>query len=128
SGAMAAYTFDTITEAEALAYDAFADQLHFGPGVRAHQVWVGYLPASGGGPEQVTLTYGRRTVTFGAGLYGEADFVFGDGSRLFVGTPGGDLEAARLATGDGLFGGPGADTLRGGDGNDLIHGNIGDDV
>ncbi|HEX2560236.1 hypothetical protein, partial [Phenylobacterium sp.] len=84
---MAIYTFDTITAAQALAYNAAADQLVFGPGQRANQAWVGFVPAAGAEPERVTITLGARTVTFAASIYGESDFVFGDGSRLFVGTP-----------------------------------------
>jgi hypothetical protein len=120
-GAMALFSFQTITLAEAAAYNAAADSLAFGAG-SATQLSVGYLAA----PEQVAITLGGLTVNFGTGIYGDLDLSFDNGGRLFVGGPGGD-NAAGGASDDALFGGLSTDALNGGEGSDVLQGNQGDD-
>jgi len=124
---MAAFVFETVTAAEAMAYSAAADSLSFqSPDATGAKVSVRFVPAVDATPEQVALTLGSQTVNFGAGIYGEAGISFANGSMLFVGGPGGDT-----ATGgdlaDGLYGGQGADILNGGLGDDLLQGNQGTD-
>ena len=136
---MALYTFETITAAEAAAYQP-SDSLAFSTGA-ANLLSVSFLPS----PEQVAITMGGRMVAFGVGIYGESDLTFPDGGRLFVGTPGpdnfsggaaidalfGGLDSDILsggAAGDVLQGNQGADTLNGDAGNDTVYGGQGDDV
>jgi Ca2+-binding RTX toxin-like protein len=90
-------------------------------------VTAAYLPASGGTPEQVAVTLAGQTVTFGAGLEGEAGVSFADGSQLFIGGPAADIIVGTAAA-DGLFGGLGDDSIAGGPGNDLLQGNQGADA
>jgi hypothetical protein len=118
---MANFTFETITAAEASAYQASSDSLVFGSGA-ARLLGVQFQPS----PEQVAISLLGRTVMFGPGLYGETA-TFGDGGILFVGTPNADA-ANGGAAGDAMFGGAGADVLNGGDGGDLMQGNQGADT
>jgi len=113
--------FETITAADALAYSSATESLSFqSPGARASAVTVRYLAG-----DQVEITFDGRTVTFGAGVYGETGS-FADGSVLYVGSPG-DEAANGTGFGDGLYGGQGADALNGGAGDDLLQGNQGAD-
>lgn len=118
---MANFSFETITAAEASAYQASSDSLVFGSGA-ARQVSVQFQPS----PEQVAVTLLGRTVMFGPGLYGETA-TFSDGGTLFVGAPGADTVAGG-AVGDAMFGAVGADSLSGGDGGDVLQGNQGADT
>lgn len=125
---MATYTFETITAAEAAGFDAQSDSLRFATvGAVASACQVIYVPATETSAEQVVVTIGDRSVTFGVGIYGAGDIRFSDGGGLFVGGPGSNAMAGG-ANGDALFGGLGADTLAGGGGADLLQGNQGDDV
>ena len=125
---MASFDFETITPAQAASFDAAADSLTFrSAGATGAMVTVAYLPASGATPEQVAVTLAGQTVTFGAGLEGEAGISFADGSRLSVGGPGADIIVG-TALADGLFGGLGDDSIAGGPGNDLLQGNQGADA
>jgi Ca2+-binding RTX toxin-like protein len=119
---MASFNFETISVSQAANYDASVDSLTFqSPGATGSMVTVGYLP------DQVAVSLAGQTVTFGAGLVGEAGMSFPDGSLLFVGGPGGDVLVGS-ALGDGLFGGLGDDTIAGGGGNNLLQGNQGADM
>jgi len=117
---MAAYTFQTITAAEAAAYNGAADSLSLGPGA-ATQASVAYLAG-----DQAAVSFGGLTVNFGSGIFGDLDVGFTGGGMLFVGGAGAD-NAAGGAASDALFGGASADTLVGSDGSDVLQGNQGAD-
>jgi len=116
---MAAFTFQTITAAQAAAYAA-ADSLVINGA--ANQVSVAFQA----GTEPVAITVGGLTVNFGAGIIGDQDLTFSAGGSLFVGSASADVAAGGAAA-DALFGGDGGDTLTGGDGSDLLQGNQGED-
>jgi Ca2+-binding RTX toxin-like protein len=122
---MAAYTFSTITAAQALAIGA-GDALHMDEG-SAVLSSVAYVPSDGVNPELISLTVGARTVVFGVGLSVAAK-TFADGSTLVVGGAGNDNPPSGGALNDGFFGGLGADTLSAGGGFNVLQGNQGDDV
>lgn len=121
---MSAFAFETITETQAAAYSGEADALEFQtPGLSAALASVAYIAGS---PEMVAITVAGRTVMFGAGVEGDPDIRFADGSQLYIGTT-----AAEAVTGtalpDALFGGQGTDSLVGGAGGDFLQGNQGGD-
>ena len=53
---MADYQFDTITAAQALAYNAANDTLAFAPGTNANTITVLFIPAAGADPARVSIT------------------------------------------------------------------------
>jgi len=121
---MAAYVFDTITAAQALAFSS-SDTLSFQAGT-AVQASVTYL-----GNGDISVAVGGLSVEFAAALATVSQsgmFHFDDGSSLYVGdgsnnaaSTTGDIHA------DALFGGAGDDTLILGAGG-LIQGNQGNDA
>jgi Ca2+-binding RTX toxin-like protein len=117
---MAAYTFQTISAAQAAAYSA-ADSLVIDGA--ANQVSVAFQA----GPEPVAITLGGLTVDFGAGIINDQDVTFSSGGSLVIGSAAAE-SAAGGAAADALFGGDGADSLAGGDGADLLQGNQGADT
>ena len=118
---MPAYSFQSITAAQAGAYNGGADSLSFGAAT-ATQINVAYLS----NPEQVAISLNGLTVNFGTGVYGDLDLSFSNGGLLFVGGPGADSASGGPAI-DALFGGSGNDSLNGGGGGDLLQGNQGAD-
>ncbi|HEX7945217.1 MAG TPA: hypothetical protein VF495_11155 [Phenylobacterium sp.] len=117
---MPAYTFATITSAQALAYSPATDTISFPSGVTAAGVSV--LFAGG----QTIVTSGGTTVTFGPAFLGQTGAVFGDGSKLVIGTGGADVLTGSTAP-DHIEGGSGDDQLGGGAGADLLVGGLGVD-
>lgn len=123
---MATYNFSTITAAQALTISA-GDTVVV-DGVSANAASVVAAPTS---TPTLDVTFGGRTVAFGAGVMGSGEiFVFGDKSELYIGSSVGvagyDNRTAG-PTNDALFGLDGPDNLRGGDGNDVLQGNQGND-
>lgn len=124
------YAFETITSEQALSI-RLGDTLTIN-GAPARAVSVTYQSPLEPTPEisSILLTFGWKTVKFGAGLGELSDvgaIAMADGSTLFVGDPG-DEHVTGGALDDGLYGGLGADTLAGLEGNDLLHGGRGDDL
>ncbi len=117
---MTAFTFQTISAAQALAYNGSADSLSFGA-LNATTGSVAYLA-----PDQIAVTFGGQTITFGPGILGDRDLAFNNGGTLYIGAPTAENVTA-TASDDEMFGGDGADILNGGDGNDALQGNQGDD-
>jgi Ca2+-binding RTX toxin-like protein len=117
---MAQFTFETITPDQALAWQPL-DSLVFDTGF-AHLMRVAFLP----GQAAISMT-GGRTVTFGAGIAGEADLAFRSGGFAFVGTMNPDVLGGGPG-GDAFFGGLGADLFNGEAGDDLLQGNQGFDT
>ena len=117
---MTAYTFQTISPAQAAAYTA-ADSLVISGA--ANQVSVAFQAGS----EPVAISLGGLTVNFGAGIINDTDVTFSSGGALLVGSTGAD-SASGGAAADALFGGDGGDNLAGGDGGDLLQGNQGADT
>jgi Ca2+-binding RTX toxin-like protein len=115
---MAAFTFQTISGAQAAAYTA-ADSLSLGGSV-ASQVSVAYLP------DGAAITLDGATINFGLGIINDDDLTFTNGGRLFIAGTGNDVLSGG-AVSDALFAGAGNDTLNGGDGGDLLQGNQGAD-
>jgi len=119
---MAAYVFDTITAAQALAFTP-SDTLSFQSGT-ATQVSVAYLPNG-----DISVTVGARTVEFSGALSAapQPDFSFADGTHLYVGDATNNVknyqQDPHLAA---MFGGGGNDILTLGQGG-LAQGNQGDD-
>src|SRR5436190_15461771 len=112
---MATFFFETITDAQAAAYNATTDTLVFGQtGERANITTVRFNPATATSAATITLISGLtgKTVTFAGTLAGELP-IFPDGSQLFIGTTAGETfnsttgAPADPATGDGLYGGLG---------------------
>ncbi|MFP5449322.1 MAG: hypothetical protein ACLGHU_11315, partial [Alphaproteobacteria bacterium] len=68
---MADYQFDTITAAQALAYDDAVDSLAFAPGTNASSITVLFIPAAGADPDRVSITVAGVTKIFGATILGE---------------------------------------------------------
>lgn len=137
---MATYNFATITAAQALTVTN-ADDVIVGGTTSANAVTVQYLPPVSAGNATteavIAVTINGKTVNFapdpaGADGIGNTDavFVFGDGSRLYIGSQltGSSDTAATNAGNDALFGLSGDDVLSGGSGNDVIQGNQGADV
>ena len=108
---MAAFTFETISAADALAFTS-ADTLTFTtPGATASAVTVAITAATGfptNTPATVALTFGGVTKTFSAALQGKGavtgQIILPDASMLFVGTTGADTVTGS-AQGDGIYGG-----------------------
>jgi Ca2+-binding RTX toxin-like protein len=137
---MTAYTFETITAAQAAGFTA-GDTLTFTtPGATASQVVVVFTPASGGSgippspiiPAKTTLTYNGISRDFpSASLAGyggsTGQMNFPDGSMLYPGTSGADCVQGS-GFGDGLYGDTGDDTFNGGNGDDVIYGFVGTDT
>jgi len=120
---MTDYTFETMTPAQALAYNAATDTLHFStPTVGGLSSLLGFNPDG-----TISFSTNVGSLTFGPGLLGEQQIYFGDGSRMAIGGPGDDLLIG-AATNDYLAGGPGNDTINGGAGVDREQGGPGSDL
>jgi Ca2+-binding RTX toxin-like protein len=125
---MAAFAFETITATQAAAYSGAVDGLEFQtPGMWAALASVSYVAGVNGAPDMVAVSFNGQTVMFGAGIYGDEDIRFGDGSKLFVGGAGAETTSG-TAFSDALFGGQGTDNLQGGLGGDFLQGNQGADT
>jgi Ca2+-binding RTX toxin-like protein len=122
---MAAYTFETITASQALAFTA-ADTLSFTSGT-AIQFTVVY-----GSDGNITITNGARSVAFAPALATVSKAAFGltfaDGSLLYVGDAGTDSLSISPAAPGAMFGGDGDDTLQLGIRGGLLQGNAGNDT
>src|SRR5262245_37057591 len=120
---MSTFFFETITDAQASAYNAATDNLVFGTtGERANITTVRYNPATATSAATITVISGLtgKTVTFASTLANDTNGfqpIFPDGSQLFIGTSSGSTFNATTgapadpATGDGLYGGAGDDSL-----------------
>lgn len=137
---MSTYVFETITAAQALAFDRAHDTLVFSlPTATGAGMRVTFNAATATSPASLSVLSipGDRTVVFGVGLAGGADITFPDGSAFAIGIPGaGSLKGGPKGDGlagsglsdlldgaggdDVLGGGDGADSLVGGDGSDLF--------
>jgi Ca2+-binding RTX toxin-like protein len=117
-----AYAFESITIAQARAYNAATDSLTFGNEISARSTSFDFNPDG-----TVLVSAPGRSETFGPGIHGETDFIFSNGSRVILGTFGNDLLVGGSKD-DALFGGPGDDTLAGGGGSDLLFGGSGADL
>lgn len=137
---MSTYVFETITAAQALAFDRANDTLVFSyPAATGAGMRVTFNAATTTEPASLSVLSipGGRTVVFGVGLAGGADIIFPDGSAFAIGIPGaGSLRGGPSDDGlagsgmsdildgaggdDVLGGGDGADSLVGGDGSDLF--------
>ena len=136
---MTAYTFETITDAQAAAFQP-GDTLTFSnPAVTAQTVEVRFNPQTGGGgfppqpvtPANITLTVGTTTKVFSTALGGSGgqtgQINLADGTMLFIGSAGTDTRAGS-GLNDALYGNDGDDSLAGLEGNDILQGNIGADT
>src|SRR6185437_10972185 len=92
---MTTFIFETITAAQALAYNAATDTLVFtDPAASGSKMTVVYNAATALSPATVTLIDNAdgHAVVFGPGIYGEGEnangnLTFVDGSNLVVGSP-----------------------------------------
>ncbi|MDZ4321604.1 MAG: hypothetical protein U1A07_22680, partial [Phenylobacterium sp.] len=105
---MADYQFDTITEAQALAYNAANDSLAFAPGTNASNITVLFIPAAGADPARVSITVAGVTKVFGNNILGEVATTT-TGSQLYIGTAGADGPIAGTSAADGMYGNAGND-------------------
>src|SRR5690349_16188717 len=120
---MSTYFFETITDAQASAFNAASDTLVFSTtGERANITTVRYNAATATSAATITLISGLtgKAVTFAATLANDTfgnQPIFPDGSVLFVGSTAGTTfnsttgAPADPGTGDGLYGGDGNDSL-----------------
>ncbi len=122
-----ALTFETISAADALAYNAAANDLRFSSTGAGHTVIAVSFESDG----TVLVTSGaglaNQTVRFGAGIYGETNLIFAGFTRVVLGSLGADMLVG-AGSSDGLWGGPGEDTLNGGGNPDLLYGGTGSDL
>src|SRR5436190_17005111 len=116
---MANYVFETITAAQALAFNGQTDTLIFTSAAETGA--SDRLIFNANGTITVLSSVAGHQATFGPGLAGAGQVIYPDGSQMLVGWAGADVLTGG-AHGDGLFGGLGADTLMGGDGNDALQG------
>jgi Ca2+-binding RTX toxin-like protein len=124
---MSAFVFETITPAEAAAYSGAADSLNFQTqGLWAALASVAYQTGADGSPQSAAVSLNGQVVMFGAGVFGDQDIRFADGSMLYIGAATSESMSG-TALSDALFGGQGDDTLAGGAGNDFLQGNQGGD-
>lgn len=120
-------TFETMTVAQALGYNAANNDLRFEASRSGSTaIFVGFNPD---GTVDVTSGAGfaNQTVTFGAGIYGEANLIFSDGTRSVIGSAGDDLMLGNYTL-DSLWAGPGRDTLNGAGNPDRLYGGTGADL
>src|SRR6185312_6676421 len=128
-GAVSTFSFETITAAQALAFNGQTDSLSFN--TAATNLRVTYNPAGTLGPATLTVldVSDNHLVVFGTGLelatHGSAF-----GGALFVTSEGGTHVVASTAspTADALFGLVGPDTLQGQAGDDVLQGGQGADL
>src|ERR1700735_666420 len=111
---MATFIFETITAAQALAFDAATgDNLVFSNGAsHGSAMTISYVAATALTPAEVVVTdtIDGHSVTFGAGVEGLGDpglgaAIFSDGSTLVVGSNTAGDNATGTALGDAMFGG-----------------------
>lgn len=121
---MATYYFDTISAAEAASLTPSDNVVFRGPTMSALSTTVAYA-ASGA---TVTVTSGGISKIFPVQAYSAGNFIFLDGSGLYVGGLGPDLQVVSTNSPFALFGGQGDDILTGGVFTDVIQGNQGDDI
>ncbi len=123
---MASYVFETITAAQALAFNGAVDTLTFST-PRQTGASERLLFFNADGTINVLSGVDGHQVLFGPGLAGAGQIIYPDGSQMLVGSTGPDVLTGG-ALGDGLFGGAGNDTLIGGPGDDALQGGPGADV
>ena len=127
---MSTYFFETITAAQALAFDGQVDRLVFtNPAATGANTRVTFNPATATSQASLTVldvTTGH-VVVFGVGLEGLRFPVYPNGSALGVSIPSG-AEFLDSPLGDGNFGLAGPDTLHGLGGDDVLQGGQGADV
>ena len=122
---MADYIFETITDAQALAYNQANDTLAFAAGTNANTITVLFIPAAGADPARVSITANGITKIFGINILGETATTT-TGSQLYIGTAGNDTQGATTAA-DALYGNDGNDSLSAGEGTNFVQGNAGND-
>jgi Ca2+-binding RTX toxin-like protein len=116
-----------MSAAQALGYSAGANDLRFeAQRSGASAIFVGFNP---NGTVDITSGAGfqNQTLTFGAGIYGETNLFFNDGTRSVIGSAGDDLLMGAI-TQDSLWAGPGQDTLNGSAAPDRLYGGAGADL
>jgi Ca2+-binding RTX toxin-like protein len=128
---VATYFFETISPAQALAFDGASDTLVFNAAdATATDIRFSINPATFTAPSTtvtVTSLVENRSVVFGLNLGGPRGFIFADGSSALYGS----ADAESFTGGpmaDQLIGGGGADNLNGGAGGDIIIGGAGADI
>jgi Ca2+-binding RTX toxin-like protein len=127
---MSTYFFETITSAQALAFNGQTDSLVFSNATSTGATMrVTFNPATALAPATLTVLdlSDNHLVVFGAGLENLRFPVFPNGSALGVSVPTGE-EFTDSALGDGNFGLAGPDTLHGLGGDDVLQGGQGVDV
>lgn len=128
---MTAYVFETITAAQALAYDAANDTLAFtAPGASASGLYVTFNSGLGSDLRvELTLSATNQTVVFGPGMAPESGLTFADGSQATIGPSRNNSSVSGSGANDALFGGMHKDTISGGEGADtLVGGGWGDNL
>lgn len=125
---MAAYTFETIGVAEAMAFSAATDTLSFTtPGSSAGNIQVTFQPNHSNVAITSSIT-GRTVLFFNGSVGGTSPITFPDGTTAYVGRSFQSFYGQSAGNGrDALYGDPGADELRGGGGDDTLVGGGGAD-
>jgi len=127
---MATYSFETITDAQALSFQT-GDVLQFQSGP-ATLAGIAYSPGASAEADRIVITLGGRSVAFTGAVAAASQtggLKFPDASMLYIGD--GGANDRRLAESDpaaaAMFGGSGNDTLQAGAGSGLLQGNQGAD-
>lgn len=126
---MPSYFFEQITMDQALSY-ASTDALAFlTPDLKAAEIRIVFTAGTPTLAETVTLTARGQSVVFGSSFEGELDVLLPNGSVLYVGTTGANVDPRPGGPGDDAFyGNDGADRFTTGGGNNFAQGNQGNDT
>ncbi|WP_091735136.1 calcium-binding protein [Phenylobacterium immobile] len=126
---MATFFFESITPAQAAAFDPTRDTLVFAtPSASSLNTTAQFLPVTAVSVAAVAITQGGVTKLFADDAYGANTFIFPDASRLYIGDATAENVVGLLGRSNALFGGAGADTLTGGERADVLQGNQGADI
>ncbi|WP_091734837.1 calcium-binding protein [Phenylobacterium immobile] len=121
---MATYFFDTITASDAANFTAQDTLVFRGANMSSISSTVAYAPSGA----TVTITSGGFSKIFPVQAYSAGNFIFLDGTGLYVGGAGPDVLAIATADRYAMYGGQGDDILTGGGGADVMQGNQGNDI
>jgi Ca2+-binding RTX toxin-like protein len=118
------YFFDTITAGDALNVTAQDTVVFRTTGMSALTTVVSYATTGA----TVTIASGGISKIFPVQAYSAGNFIFLDGSGLYIGGAGPDILAISTPDAYAMYGGQGDDILTGGSGADIIQGNQGEDI
>ena len=121
---MTAYTFETITAAQAASFSPADKVSVLVPNyeVGAGEFSLTYVADVGGVGSHLDIQYQGKTVSFGPGIFGTSQLFFAPLRTLYIGDPVGSDTFQSGSGFDNLFGSGGNDSLAGGYGADYLSG------